>query len=70
MPVKLSLQAIRISFKPRFFISVKLDNQNLEPSFSLIHNPKTWMGYTLLDTNYVDKWTNLLKERNYNYDQY
>ncbi|BDT03291.1 hypothetical protein SHM_09370 [Spiroplasma ixodetis] len=29
-----------------------------------------WMGYTLLDTNYVDKWTNLLKERNYNYDQY
>ncbi|BDT03596.1 hypothetical protein SHM_25140 [Spiroplasma ixodetis] len=41
MPVKLSLQAIRISFKPRFFISVKLDNQNLEPSFSLIHNPKT-----------------------------
>ncbi|BDT03074.1 hypothetical protein SHM_07200 [Spiroplasma ixodetis] len=24
----------------------------------------------LLDTNYVDKWTNLLKERNYNYDQY
>ncbi|BDT03541.1 transposase [Spiroplasma ixodetis] len=31
---------------------------------------KNWMGYTLLDTNYVDKWTNLLKERNYNYDQY
>ncbi|WP_400255035.1 hypothetical protein [Spiroplasma endosymbiont of Cleonymus obscurus] len=19
---------------------------------------KNWMGYTLLDTNYVDKWTN------------
>jgi len=26
-----------------------------------------WMGYTLLDTNYVEKWTNWWKERNYNY---
>ena len=40
IPVKLSLQAMRISINPLFFISVKLFNQNLAPSLSLIHNPR------------------------------
>ncbi|WP_342274572.1 hypothetical protein [Spiroplasma endosymbiont of Phycita roborella] len=36
-------------------------NQNLDNTEKLVEAPEFiefWMGYTLLDTNYIDKWTN------------
>ncbi|BDT03929.1 hypothetical protein SHM_15750 [Spiroplasma ixodetis] len=57
-----------------FYNNTKGDITNdinlIEQAILFRNKTNIWMGYTLLDTNYVDKWTNLLKERNYNYDQY